>query len=371
MEIGSVIELAEWEKYKYLDEGKAFYLPFMGEKNANYKTVFFQSGRNAIEALMKCIQEKSGIQKILLPDYVCETVLDAVIRANMEYELYCVNRNFELELSDIEKGVQSGIRCLYIVQYFGNKFSKQTIDAIAKWHKEGVIVVEDITMSLFSSDSTGGVGFGDYILGSIRKWLPIPDGGFLCSKEQVLPEITAHSYVSKYTDYYRLVQTMKRMYVQGGFRDKELKENYLTYYRNSIEELFSDYRIYPMSEFSMNYIKNYDWNEVVAKRIQNFDYLYEKIKNIEQIQVKIKREDGYIPLGMVIRCDARDQLMNRLIENDIYCNVHWRLKARTENPDIETLSMQIMTIPCDQRYDIAEMDYIADVMEQWSKEAQR
>ncbi len=368
MEIGSVIELAEWETYQYIENEKKFYLPFMGLERESYNNIFYQSGRNAIEALMICIREKYGIQKILLPDYVCETVSDAVVRADMGYELYSVNDNFEIELYEIEKGVQDGIRCLYIVQYFGNKFSDQTVEAIAAWRRKGVVVVEDITMSIFSSDSMG-IGIGDYILGSIRKWLPIPDGAFLSSKEGVLPKQMTCSYVSKYTDYYRLVQTMKRMYVQGGFSDKKLKENYLTYYRKSIDELFSDYRIYPMSEFSMNYIKNYDMNKIVTKRIYNFDYLYDKIKGMEQIQVKVKREADYVPLGMVIECNDRDKLLGYLIEKNIYCNVHWRLKVSPQNPNMEKLSTHIMTIPCDQRYGTAELDYIADTIEQWIKEA--
>lgn len=365
MEIGSVIELDEWEAYKNVNVDKKFWLPFM-KKKCNYKTVFYQSGRNAIEALMKPIQYQYHIDKILLPDYVCETVLDAVIRADMDYELYNVNAQFELELQQIENYIKAGIKCIYVVQYFGKKFSNQIIDAIKRWKEAGIIVVEDITMSLFSDDEMG-VGFGDYILGSIRKWLPIPDGAFVCAAKKELPESIRTSSVSKYTDYYRLVQTMKKMYIEGGFRDKKLKENYMTYYHKSIEELFSDYQLYPMSEFSMNYIKNYDMERVINTRKENYDYLYGKIKSLKHIHVKIKREYEFIPLGMVLECSDRDDLLEYLISKDIYCNVHWRLKSRGENPAIERLSNTLLTVPCDQRYGMTEMDYIADTVKEWDE----
>lgn len=43
-----------------------------------------------------------GIHRVLLPDYVCETVPDAIKRAGMKILPYSVNENFEIELSDID-----------------------------------------------------------------------------------------------------------------------------------------------------------------------------------------------------------------------------------------------------------------------------
>ena len=60
---------------------------------------------------------------------------------------------------------------------FGKKIKEELCDYIWKKKESGIVVIEDVTLSLFSEDNERGVGFGNYVLGSIRKWLPVPDGG--------------------------------------------------------------------------------------------------------------------------------------------------------------------------------------------------
>lgn len=364
MEIGSLLELDEWELYGVPESEHSFELPFM-KKDKKYRTVFYQSGRNAIEALLLFLREQRGITKILSPDYMCETVTDAAKRAGILIENYQIDREYCFVPEEIESKLQKGA-CLFVAHFFGRKIEGSLLTAIEKWKSEGVIVIEDITMSLFSSDEKG-IGFGSYTLGSIRKWLPVPDGGFLASDAEEMPEELESSCVSKYVDFSFVAQRMKRDYIQGSCVDKKLKKIYMDYYGLSIKELFSDYRLYPMSDWTKNYLQNCDVNEIVQKRMSNYDYLYQRLSEIEGITLKTKREEGYLPLGMVIQTTDRDELLKYLIENDIYCNVHWRLNLEEASPECAFLSTTSITIPCDQRYGFAEMDYIADVMERWKK----
>lgn len=364
MEIGSVLELDDWDMYEYTEEKRQFHLPFMYDNK--YYTIFFQSGRNAIESLMKYLIKELGIEKILLPDYVCETVVDAVVRANMDYENYSINREFEGDLAYIEKKINEGIKCVYIVQYFGKRISNKMLSAINSWKVRGILVIEDVTMSLFSCNKTA-VGFGDYIIGSIRKWLPIPDGGFISTRGNMLPDEPEKNCISKYTYYYSLVQIIKREYINGNLLDKKLKEEYMEYYKKSIDELFSDYNIYPISQMSMSYLKKYNIKEVIEKRIKNYDYLYKKLDDISCVKLKVEREKGFVPFGIVIESTNRDELLNYLIKHNIYCNVHWRLVDKTQNNDSNYLSHNLITIPCDQRYSDKEMDYIATVIRKYEK----
>lgn len=72
-------------------------------------------------------------------------------------------------------------------------------------------------------------------------------------------------------------------------------------------------------------------------------------------------------MGMVIQAENREELLQYLIQNDIYCNVHWRLEPLEGNPERTFLSRHSLTIPCDQRYGMEEMDYIVDVLERWGR----
>lgn len=365
MEIGSVIELDSWENYQIAKQKKDFFLPFMAGKN-RYKSVFYQSGRNAIEALMLHLKEKNNIDRILLPDYMCQTVKDACKRAKIQCDYYLVDRFYNFSIEEIEKKIHKNT-CLYIAHFFGKKIEKRVLSKILNWKNQDYIIIEDVTLSLFSSDTEEGVGFGNYTLGSIRKWLPIPDGGFVSSQTDILPQELKNNKVSKFTDYYFSVQVMKRQYVKGGFRNKTLKKIYMDYYALSIKELFSDYALYPMSEWTQNYLNNFDFKKIIRKRMENYDYLYEKLKDTNKITLKIKREEGYLPLGMVIICDDRDDLLQYLIKNNVYCNIHWNLENETKNTELEYLAKKSITIPCDQRYGIGEMDYIASIIRKWER----
>lgn len=365
MEIGSVLELDQWEMYEVANKEKAFWLPFM-KNSTNYQTVFYQSGRNAIEALMVFLQIEKGIKYLLMPDYMCDTVKDAGVRSGIGIKTYKIDEDYNFSESEIEEKIDDET-CFYVAHYFGKKIKEELCDYIWTMKESGIVVIEDVTLSLFSEDNERGVGFGNYVLGSIRKWLPVPDGGFLSSKSDKLPKQLQSTCVSKYVDFYMLVQTMKKEYISGNCKDSMLKNIYMKYYGLSIDELFSDYDLYPMSEWTANYLQNYNIKEVIDKRIKNYDYLYAKLSNIDGIQIKIQRTEGYLPFGMILLTEQRDELLQYLIKHNIYCNVHWRLQPSTENQTVEYLAKHSITIPCDQRYGELEMDYIVEVLESWYK----
>ena len=124
------------------------------------------------------------------------------------------------------------------------------------------------------------------------KWLPVPDGGFVTSKSDALPMQITGSFVSKYTDFYYMVQNMKKEYIRGGCKNKELKKIYMDYYALSIKELFSDYALYPMSDWTGNYLKNYDREQLIKRRSNNYDYLYKGLSELDWIEVAVKREEA-------------------------------------------------------------------------------
>ena len=92
---------------------------------------------------------------------------------------------------------------------------------------------------------------------------------------------------------------------------------------------------------------------MIYKRRKNYNYLYEKLSKIEEIKVPFKLEEGIVPFGFVILTEKRDELYKYCINQNIYCNIHWR-------DTINKLSDFIITIPCDQRYGEREMEYIAE-----------
>jgi len=100
MEIGSIFEIDIKDLFK--EGNKEFYLPFMDEKSYIYNK-FFNTGRSAIEYLLKKVISIKKDYKILLPSFICSSIIDAVKRAGVNYEFYSITDEFQINIKSIEK----------------------------------------------------------------------------------------------------------------------------------------------------------------------------------------------------------------------------------------------------------------------------
>lgn len=353
MEIGSIFEIHTENLFTKEIEGNIIF-PFMSVPN--WQVEYFNTGRSAIEAFLSaCCQ----IHKVWLPAFICTSVIDAVKRAGKEISYYPVDcllnpdMNYLTELK-LHKGDM-----LYVMQYFGLSIPKEFLDFIEKQRKRGILIFEDITMSLLSKNSNS-IAIGDYVLGSIRKWIGIPDGAFLATKDR-MPEMEKENASYDYTLYYFTAQIMKALYLSNP--KKFDKEQFLSLSNAGIESLFSDYTIRHMSEISYRLLRSENWADCYAKRRNNYETLYDLLVSIPKIKLLHKCSEGMVPMGMFILVEERDALLNYLISNGIYCNVHWRQNEATDMfENTAYLSRHCITIPCDHRYSEKEMRHIYDIV---------
>ena len=173
LEIGSFLEWTASADYYSAPLDVPIILPFM--RGREFETSYFQNGRNAIEFLIRHLLETKSIDKVLLPDYICDSVTDAVRRASAPIKFYHINDDFSIDLDSIDDDSRAA---LYVAHFFGHEPDASTMSFIGNWQARGRIVIEDVTMALLSS-APYSIGFGDHVLGSLRKWFPIPDGGFV------------------------------------------------------------------------------------------------------------------------------------------------------------------------------------------------
>lgn len=362
MEIGSIFEIDLIDLFE--NKNQEFFLPFMENKKYDYH-YFFNTGRSAIEYLLKQISSKDENKKILLPSFNCASVIDAVKRANIDYDFYTITEDFQIDIDSINEKLDENVQFIYIIQYFGGYQSQESYDFLKKLQLEQTIIIEDLSHALYTKHEKF-IGFGDYVLGSIRKWLPIPDGAFLSSKKEI-PKAHIENGYNEYTFNYLVAQLMKKEYLSNRNLDKH---QFLSLNQKAIKSLFTDYTIRNITELSLNYIHSYDMNYVMERRLKNYYYLNEKTKKISFLKPVISLKEGQIPFGYVVFCEKRDMLLKHLINNNVYCNVHWRLQEEVQKSDrvCNMISKKILTIPCDQRYGKTEMDYIINVLKNFEND---
>lgn len=347
MEIGSIFEINPKDLFS---NEKTFRSLFPFERDYEWNFSYFNTGRAAIEALLVYLKRLRH-NSIWLPSYDCDSVLSAAKRAEMDIHYYRIGKDFKIVIKDLEELSQGDI--LYVVNLFGKKENEETIKRIATFKESEVIVIEDLTLALFSEGSE--VGYGDYVIGSVRKWLPQPDGGFIAS-QYALPDFKKEQAAYEYSFNYIIAQIMKYEYLNDTKLDKQ---QFLNFSNKAMESLFSDYTIREMSAISKKILNSVDFAEVAKMRKNNYRYLYKCLSNIDELKLMVEPSDDTVPLGLVIATEDRDSLFCYLVQNNIYCNIHWRPNESTMLfDDSNYLSKHCLTIPCDQRYNYSHFDYI-------------
>ena len=147
----------------------------------------FLNGGRACLAVIGDYLVDHGIRKILLPAYLCPSILDALERCGLTYDFYLIREDLSIDLGDFSRKAGS-YGAVYIINYFGFLNSPEVRDHLKTLRKKGVLVVEDNAQAGFTDHPTG-----DFVFNSLRKLVPY-DGGYLATKLDISP------YLAKYHD---------------------------------------------------------------------------------------------------------------------------------------------------------------------------
>jgi perosamine synthetase len=153
--------------------------------------IFTTSGRASIALALK----HAGITKedeVLVPAYHCEAMVAPAKWRQAKVVFYRINPDTSAQFEDISAKITSKTRAIIVTHYFGFEQPLQNIKALCEKHN--MILIEDCAHAMFGISSGKNIGTtGDYAIGSCMKFLPIYEGGMLCSAKRNLNDITLSS----------------------------------------------------------------------------------------------------------------------------------------------------------------------------------
>ena len=316
-----------------------------GKKNF----VLTDTGRSALGLALLEIKNKYSIQSAWLPIFSCQSIASTFLHCGYKINYYGMGSKLD-KPNGLPKDLNNSV--IFIIHYFGLK-NKPLISYI-KEHRntnESFIVIEDLVQTCLSNQFGK---YGDYSIHSLRKFLPVVDGGVLVSGKRIAYnfEESNEKFVSK-----KLFSKLLREFTDydGAYLKLE-KES----------ERIIDNKIIPrkMSTFTKLLLQRINILDIQIRRINNWNTFNIKLKDlkvrgIERIFSKIN--DGEVPLGFPIVVNKkRNEFRKYLSDNRIHCPVHWNLinKATMKYKEDLQLSKNILTIPIDQRVNIAGIDKI-------------
>ncbi len=301
------------------------------ELSGFYNSVYHDNAialNTARNCLIYIIRSKK-IKKIYIPYYLCDSVNKASSYCEIEY--YAISNNF---LPAFEKKLEKN-EYIYIVNYFGI-LSNSTIIQLREKYKNIII---DNVQAFFQKP----VKDIDTIY-SCRKFFGVPDGAYLYTNNILKEELDE--------DY------SKDRFKHIFGRTEKNAEDYYSDYRDN-EQLLEKLPIRKMSKSTRLILSGIDYEKVKQIRTENFKYLNNELKQINNL--KLENIEGAYTYPLYLD-DAR-HIREILIKNKIYVPILWP-NVIEENKDTlaYNYAVNILPLPCDQRYGYSEMQKIVDIV---------
>ncbi len=293
------------------------------------EAIRLNTGRNAFEYILKARR----FQKVYIPYYTCDVMLEPILKLKIKYEFYSINNDFR-PVFDFKNMEENAV--FVFTNYFG--LCDKIVEEVSM-KCENLII--DNAQAFYSMPVNGVDTFY-----SPRKFFGIPDGAYLYTKNLLYEQLPTD------ISYERFEHLLGRIDVGA--------EEFYNIFRKNDEDL-SGQPIKTMSNLTQKLLESIDYLYIAEKRKQNFNYLNQELKSINQLQLKL--EDDSVPMVYPLLIENGLRIKKELLNNKIYLATYWPNVTDYLNYDTEVnLTNNILNLPIDQRYDIRVLNLIIETI---------
>jgi len=309
------------------------------------------SGRDALRLLLRHGFEDRGWRRLWVPEYYCQHVAAALVRPGLELRPYPDHPGRPTpDLPDGRPG-----DAILVMNYFGLR------EAVHPSRRDGVDIVEDHSHDPWSPWARTSTA--DFGIASLRKTLPLSDGGVLWSPRLHAlppePRLTAQRKRAAATKLAAMI--LKAMYLDGHQIDKaEVRALALQGERDLAVPGIS-----AMSDVAGVVLRSFPIESWRRTRAANHALLSSLLANVGWARVLQPASSAGVPFSLAVVADSaerRERLRLRLIEASIFPAVLWPLE-KTVLPvgqEAREMSRRVLSIHCDGRYGAGDMQRIGD-----------
>ena len=323
-------------------------------QNAIYK--FFPSSNYYADGRLALIHlyRSQGWKRLWMPMYFCYDVIDSLRAEGVELAFYTDHPDYK-----DDRKTNEVISChfregdaILRMNYFGLRSFRNSEEVT-------IPIVEDHTHDLI-----GGWALksnADWCIASLRKSLPIPEGGILWSpiglKLPKQPDVSVEN--ERIATIRWESMKLKTRYLANEVVDK-------TAFRKGFvdtEEYFDRAEVCALDKRSQRYLETFDVREWYNRKRENWELLCD-IKG-DGVRVLRPENMGCYPFSLILvfmTGEERSRVRKELIEKQIYPAILWNVPKPTEG-EVFQMSNGILSIHCDARYtkdDILRMKNIIE-----------
>lgn len=302
------------------------------------------------------------VKRVLIPAYTCQTVITPFEECGWQCVYFPIKKDLRIDTRGLVKLVEDKKPSLVVVHpYYGMDLNEEEMAMLVSIKEKGIDIILDLTQCLFS---TKKYPFATFIVASYRKWMPIPDGGYLINLSNHESIRQPKSENTEFTEREQAAMYLRGQYfASGGQRTKDISIR-LSKAADHIAE--SNIKPHRMSQVAYNLLKEEDFEYNKQSRFVNYTYLFHNIQKSEKVS-KVCGELNAVttaPLYFTIYVKDRSELQKQLAQDAIYAPVIWPVEDDRVliNDEVRYIYEHILAIPCDQRYNEKDMRRAVEII---------
>ena len=289
-------------------------------------------------------EKNSFPPNIIMPSFIPAKLYRTVLAYGYSIKFYEINENCRFDINEIINLIDPDTKAIFVIHYFGCPAEIKQVREVAD--SKNIILIEDCAHVIYGKEDGGKLGtWGDFSIFSPRKMLNLPEGGYLVLNKNF--QNFTPSYSRRVNSLYTLFEFLQ---TRGKYFYLTLTNGNDIFHLSKIPQRgFIDYariiksRIKNISLLSSFYSRNIDVKIHIEKRRQNYNYLYNGLKDFSFLKPLYNDLPGmWTPysLPVIVEKGCRNILQFELSKSGISCGAGWpespfdkRLKRTSELAD--------------------------------------
>ena len=309
----------------------------------------FRSGRDAMKAVAASVKDR--YTRVLLPALCCESMVSPFTMHGFKPVFYRLHPDYTADTADVQEKMTEETILIY-GSYFGiDPFHEDSLATLRRRYPKALFM-EDRTQDILCV-RTDRKFTPDVTIASIRKWIPIPDGGLLWGEVSVE---TAQN--DTFATLRKDAMVKKSQYLQTG--DEALKDTFRHMLGEASECLDESPVPHTMTAESGDLLEKLDFAKIYAARQENAKALMNAVTPEKGFLQLITETPEKSTLYFPILVKDQGKVQSELAKMGIYCPVIWPVpeEALGTCSVAEYTAEHMLGVPCDQRYTPEDMTYI-------------